>query len=58
MGKMLRCKDVGVDCDGVIRAETEEDLIKKVAEHAKKVHGISEISPELAAKVKAAIIED
>jgi predicted small metal-binding protein len=55
MAKMLRCRDAGVDCDGVIRAETEEELMRKVAEHAKTVHGMSEISPELAAKVKAAI---
>ncbi|MFB0569124.1 MAG: DUF1059 domain-containing protein, partial [Nitrososphaeria archaeon] len=51
MAKMLRCRDVGVDCDGVIRAETEEELMGKVAEHAKTAHGITEISPELAAKV-------
>jgi len=55
MAKILRCRDVGVDCDGVIRAETEEELMKKVAEHAKTVHGMTEISPEMAAKVKAAI---
>jgi predicted small metal-binding protein len=55
MAKILRCRDVGVDCDHVIRAETEEELMKKVAEHAKTVHGMTEISPEMAAKVKAAI---
>ena len=55
MAKMLRCRDVGVDCDAVIRAETEEELMRKVAEHAKAVHGMTEISPDLAAKVKSAI---
>ncbi len=55
MAKMLRCRDVGVDCDHVIRAETEEELMRKVAEHAKTVHGMTEISPELVAKVKSAI---
>jgi len=55
MAKMLRCRDVGVDCDAVIRAKTEEELMKKVAEHAKKAHGMSKIPPELAKKVKAAI---
>jgi len=55
MAKILRCRDVGVDCNEVIRAETEEELMRKVAEHAKTVHGMSEISPDLAAKVKAAI---
>jgi predicted small metal-binding protein len=57
MAKMLRCRDVGVDCDGVIRAKTEEELMKKVAEHAKTAHGITEISPDLAAKVKGSIKE-
>jgi len=55
MAKMLRCRDIGVDCDGVIRAKTEEELMKKVAEHAKTVHGMTKISPEMAKKVKAAI---
>lgn len=55
MGKKLLCRDVGVDCDTEICAETEEELMKKVAEHAKTVHGMTEISPETAAKVKAAI---
>jgi len=55
MAKMLRCRDVGVDCDHVIRAETEEELMRKCAEHAKTAHGMTEISPELAAKVKSAI---
>jgi len=57
MTKMLRCRDIGVDCDGVIQAETEEELMRKVAEHAKTVHGMSEISPDMVAKVKAAIKE-
>jgi len=43
MAKMLRCRDVGVDCDAVIRAKTEEELMRKVAEHAKKAHGMSKI---------------
>jgi len=57
MAKTLRCRDVGVDCNAVIQAETEEELMRKVAEHAKTVHGMTEISPDMAAKVKAAIKE-
>lgn len=56
--KMLRCRDVGIlDCDFVARGNTEKEIMRKVAEHAKKAHGISEISPDLAAKVKGAIKE-
>ena len=57
MAKMLRCRDVGVDCDAVIRAKTEKELMRKVAEHAKTVHGMSKIPPDMIAKVKAAIKE-
>ena len=34
---------------------TEEELLTKVAAHAAHDHGVAEVTPELAAKVKAAI---
>lgn len=57
MAKMILCRDVGVDCDAAICAETEEGLMRKVAEHAKTVHGMAEIPQDLVPKVKAAIKE-
>ena len=36
-------------------AATEEELLAHVAEHAREGHGLTEISPELLAKVKAAV---
>ena len=42
MTKEIRCRDVGVDCDWVASGETEEEIMKKVAEHAKKTHGMDE----------------
>lgn len=53
MEKVIRCKDVGFDCPGVIRAPTEEEAMKKAAEHARSAHGVREITPEIAAKVKS-----
>ena len=55
MVKKLRCRDVGVDCDAEIVGETEDEVMAKCAEHAKTVHGMTEISPQMVAKVKAAI---
>ena len=55
MAKSIKCLDVGVDCDFEARAETEEELMKKVAEHARTKHNITEIPSELVQKVKAAI---
>jgi predicted small metal-binding protein len=60
MGKVLRCKDLGMNCPHEIRAETEEELLKLAAEHAEKDHGIaaSSIPPSILAMVKAAIKEE
>jgi len=58
MAKVLRCRDVGFDCDGVIRAETEEEILKKAAEHAQAVHNLTEISEEVVEKVRTAIRDE
>jgi len=55
MTKEIRCRDVGVDCDWVATGETEEEIMKKAAEHAKKDHGMNEIPPELVQRVREAI---
>ncbi len=60
MSKVLRCKDLGLGCTKVIRAETEEELLKLAAEHAEKDHGIhaSSIPPSILAMVKGAIRDE
>lgn len=58
MAIVIHCADVGFDCDGVIRAETEEEALRQAAEHAKSVHGLQEVTPEVVEKVKAAMNED
>jgi predicted small metal-binding protein len=51
----LACAEIVPDCPFTASAATEEELLKSVAAHAAHDHGITEVSPELAAKVKAAI---
>ena len=58
MGKKFLCKDVGMDCPFEAHAETEEELMPKIAEHGKTAHGITEISPEMMERVKEAIREE
>lgn len=55
MTKHIACNDVVQGCAFKASAETEEELVKQVAAHAAKDHGVSEVTPELAAQVKAAI---
>jgi predicted small metal-binding protein len=51
--KHLRCVVPG--CGFELKTETEEELMKHVGNHAAHVHGLTEVPPDLAAKVKAAI---
>ena len=51
----IACASIMPGCTFTASAATEEELMKKVAAHAARDHKIAEISPELAAKVKAAI---
>ena len=55
MKKHIACNDVVPGCSFTASAPSEEELMKKVAAHAAHEHGIADVPPELAAKVKAAI---
>lgn len=55
MAKELRCRDVGMNCDFQARGDTEEDVLRQASAHARTAHQITEMPPELAAKVRAAI---
>ena len=58
MAYVLNCRDIGFDCEAVVRAETEEEVLKQVAEHAGNTHGITEVDDELVAKVRAVMREE
>jgi predicted small metal-binding protein len=58
MARRMSCSDVGPECDFVARGETDDEVMGQVAEHARTVHGMKEVPPELAEKAKAAIRDD
>jgi predicted small metal-binding protein len=58
MGKAIQCSDIGFDCESIIRADSDDEAVRLAAEHAQKVHGLSEITPEIAVKVKALLREE
>lgn len=53
--KHIACAELMDGCTFEASAPTEDELMKKVVAHAAQTHGITEITPELAAKVRAAI---
>ncbi len=58
MAKVLKCRDVGVDCDFEARGSTEQEILQKAREHARAVHGMNDIPAELAEKVRGAIRDE
>ena len=57
MTKSISCADAGSDCNWASSAETEEQLMEKVAQHAKEDHPDMEITPDLVTKIKSIIRE-
>ena len=58
MAKTVSCRDVGMDCDFVAKGETEQEILQQCTEHARKDHGMTEIPPEVAEKVRGAIRDE
>ena len=55
MGKVLRCGELFPGCSIEAKGETEEEVLKQAAEHARRDHGVTQIDAATLAKVKAAI---
>jgi predicted small metal-binding protein len=53
--KMPSFACIGKDCKFEASAATEAELMTKIAEHAKTVHKMDPIPPDIMVKVKAAI---
>ena len=58
MAKVLKCGDINPGCNFEIKADSEHDVLRKAAEHAKTAHHIENIPPEVLSKVKGAIHDE
>jgi predicted small metal-binding protein len=55
MAKILRCGDLMPGCEAVVEGSDVAEVMAKAAEHAASAHGLTDITPELAQKLQAAI---
>jgi predicted small metal-binding protein len=55
--KELRCRDVGNDCDEVIRGDSEEEVMRRATEHARRDHHQDRISDQQSREMRAHIRE-
>jgi len=58
MARVLKCDAIFLGCGHVVRAESDEEVMRLAAEHAKQVHGVTEIDEAMARKVRAAITNE
>lgn len=59
MGKVVECAkvDPSSGCTHVIRGKDESEVMKNATEHA-KTHGLRDVTPELQAKMRAAMHDE
>jgi predicted small metal-binding protein len=55
--KTLHCRDAGFDCQGVIRANTEEEVLHQASQHALEVHNVV-VSPEMGEQLRTLIKDE
>ena len=55
MAKVLRGRDVGMDCGFVTQADTEEEILQHAAAHACMAHNMPEMPAEVMTAVRVAI---
>ncbi|MFN0124587.1 MAG: DUF1059 domain-containing protein [Blastocatellia bacterium] len=55
--KTLRCREAGFDCEGVIEAASENEVLRQAAEHAQAAHNV-QVTPELAEQLKTLIRDE
>lgn len=58
MTKKFECRNIGMDCGFSVEASSTEELMPKIAEHARTAHSIAQIDDATKTKVMAAIKEE
>jgi predicted small metal-binding protein len=58
MSKVIKCSDVAPGCHAEIRGESELDVLRKAAEHARVEHQMERIPPDMLSKIKNAIRDE
>jgi predicted small metal-binding protein len=55
--KTITCREVGFDCDTIVKGETEDEVMQRGVEHAMNVHRMKEnhCTPEYTEKVRGLI---
>jgi predicted small metal-binding protein len=55
--KEFRCGELVPGCEARFEGESDEEILRRIAGHARDEHGMPEVPPEIADKIRAAIAE-
>ena len=55
--KIIACRDAGFNCDAVLQATTEQEVLQLAGKHAQQVHGVT-LTPLVAAQIRSKIRTD
>lgn len=58
MVKILKCEDMNPGCNFEALGNTDEEVLRNAARHARVAHNLKEISPERVAQARRAIHEE
>ena len=58
MSKAFTCRDIGMECEWRVSAETEGELLLLIGEHLAQIHEITDTAPDLVVQVRAAITDE
>jgi predicted small metal-binding protein len=55
--KEFRCGVLVPGCSAAFEGESDEEILKRIAVHARDEHGMDEVPPEVVDQIRAAISE-
>jgi predicted small metal-binding protein len=58
MPKVLNCVEIVPGCAHTMSGDTEDEVMRQAAEHAAQEHDMTDISPELAEKIRGRIKDE
>lgn len=58
MAKILRCRDLGLECNFEVKGESVEEALQKAYAHAVIQHPELKLTPELVEQARAAIKDE
>jgi predicted small metal-binding protein len=53
----FRCGEIVPGCDESFQGETDDEILERVAVHAREDHGMDRVPPEVADTIRASITE-